>query len=113
MKKSSIGLGLLVLLPILVGILAINSYFEEHIEVMIVQKMFIDPSKEGSHYVLTTDKGLFEVQRPINKVLDPNANPDRVWGQLHEGKKYKITYLGWRIDFIYYYPYVFHVEALP
>jgi len=113
MQKVTVALVLFFLALGIVSAIVVSSYFEEHIETVLVTKMFIDPSKDsGSHYVLTTDKGVFEVDRPLNKITDPDANPDKIWGQLHEGKFYKISYLGWRIDFAYQYPFVFHVEEV-
>lgn len=83
---------------------------EEYTDVTVTKK-FVDNSKEGSHYILVTDKGNFEVDRPIIDRLNNSRNPDTVYGTIIEGEQYKLHHYGYRIDFLYEYPFV--VDAVP
>lgn len=112
--KSSINVkcmvcGALFIIILFSGCLS-SIHLGEGYDVVTVKKKFIDVSDEGSHYVLVTDKGLFEVDRPLLDMFDPTRNPDLAWAKIEEGKTYKIHYYGYRIDFIYDYPIVVGTE---
>lgn len=83
---------------------------------VLITKKFIDVSKDASgesnsHYVLVTDKGNFEVDRPFLDTFNTSRNPDTVYGNIIEGKKYRLHHYGYSVNFLYEYPYV--VEAVP
>lgn len=79
----------------------------------VVEKKFVDFSKEsGSHYLLVTDKGTFEVDRPILDTFNQSRNPDTVYGNITEGKKYILHHYGFRIDWMYEYPFVVDVTLV-
>jgi hypothetical protein len=75
----------------------------------LIEKKFIDVSREGSHYLLVTDKSTFEVNRPLLDTFNQSRNPDVVYSKIIEGKKYRLHHYGFRIDWLYEYPIV--VEA--
>ena len=77
-----------------------------------VTKKFIDYSKDDSHYLLTTDKGMFEVNRPLFDTFNQSRNPDLVYSKISEGKQYRLYHYGYRIDFLYEYPIVVGVDEL-
>lgn len=79
---------------------------------IIVSKKITDVSKEGSHYLLTTDKGMFEVDRPLLDTFNTTRNPDLIYSKIIEGEKYQLHHYGYRIDFIYEYPIVVDAEEL-
>ncbi|MCX9010296.1 MAG: hypothetical protein OIN66_04150 [Candidatus Methanoperedens sp.] len=72
----------------------------------VIEKKFIDVSKEGSHYLLVTGKGTFEVDRPLLDTFNQSRNPDTVYSKIIEGKKYRLHHYGYRIDWLYEYPIV-------
>ena len=76
-----------------------------------IQRAWVDNSKEGSHYMVATDRGVFEVD---NGVLLGMWNADEVYGQMVVGKKYNITTKGkrWTNVIHQHYPYVVKVEPI-
>lgn len=73
----------------------------------LVEKKFVDVSKsQGSHYLLVTDKGMFEVDRPFIDTFNKSRNADVIYGKIVEGKKYRLHVYGYRIDWMYDYPIV-------
>lgn len=87
------------------GCLAVIHANEERTNVN-VQKKMIDVSRKGSHYLLITDKGVFEVDRPITDRLNQSRNPDIIYSSIIEGKNYTLHHYGYRIDWLYEYPLV-------
>jgi len=77
-----------------------------------VQKKYIDVSKQGSHYVVVTDKGPFEVNRPLLDMLDPSRNPDVVYAKINENKTYRLHHFGFRFDITYDYPIIVGVTEI-
>ena len=78
---------------------------EEFTEVTVKSKL-VDNSGTESFYLLITDKGVFEVDRPKYDSLNESRNPDIVFPSIEEGKSYTLHHYGYRIDFIYDYPIV-------
>lgn len=77
---------------------------------VVVTKKFIDYSKEeGSHYLLTTTKGMFEVDRPLFDTFNQSRNPDLVYSGISENKSYRLYHYGYRVDWLYEYPIVVDV----
>lgn len=68
--------------------------------------------KTESHYVVVTDKGSFEVD---NGLLLGMWNADDIFGQMQQGKKYRITSKGKRYQnmFMQEFPYIIKVENIP
>lgn len=87
-------------------------HFGEDYTDVTVQKKMIDVSKEGSHYLLVTDKGVFEVDRPLMDYFSKEINPDAVYSKIEEGRRYKLHHYGYRIDFEYDYPIVVGAEEI-
>lgn len=75
-----------------------------------IQKKMVDYSKDGSHYLLKTDKGMFEVDRPLLDSFNSDRNADIVFNSIEEGKTYTLHHYGYRIDVIYAYPIVVGVQ---
>ncbi len=71
-----------------------------------VQKKFVDFSGKTSHYLIVTDNGVFEIDRPLLDTFNQSRNPDVVYSQIVEGREYRIHYYGYRIDWLYDYPIV-------
>jgi hypothetical protein len=71
-----------------------------------VQKKFVDYSEKNSHYIIVTNKGVFEIDRPLLDTFNQYRNPDVVYSGITEGRTYQIHYYGFRIDWIYDYPIV-------
>ncbi len=81
-----------------------------------VEKKIVDIGTEKSYYVLKTDNGLFEVEKPLFDIFNNTRNPDIVFGEIEEGKTYRLHHYGYRVDYGfgstgYWYPYV--VDAVP
>jgi len=68
-----------------------------------------DGTTTSTSYMVTTDKGTFEVD---NGILLDVWNADEIYGQLQEGKKYRITTKGKQYVnmFMQEYPYIVKVE---
>jgi hypothetical protein len=64
-----------------------------------------------SHYMVGTDKGVFEVN---NSLFMNIWNADELYNKLVVGKKYTITYKGQRVVnlVMQYYPYIVEVEEV-
>ena len=75
-----------------------------------VKNKYIDPSDDGSHYlIVTSDRELFEVDRVM---LNFDKNPDLVYSEMTIGKIYKIQTTGYRINAFYNYPLIQSIEDL-
>lgn len=88
---------------------------EGHTDVAVEKKMIDYSGSEGgsgSHYILITDKGPFEVDRPILDIFDSSKNPDIIFGRIAEGQRYRIHHYGYRIDWLYDYPIVTGADKL-
>lgn len=78
-----------------------------------IQRLYVDSAgKSGSHYMVGTDKGVFEV---ANGVFLGIWNSDELYSSLKEGKRFRLTTKGNRnVGFwMQEYPYVIGVELLP
>jgi len=73
--------------------------------VTVTDKHIDHSTDDGSHYMVTTDKGVFEVDNgPFIDVW----NADEIYGNLHIGKKYNIKTKGIKAVnmFAQWYPYI-------
>lgn len=70
-----------------------------------VTRMYVDVSKEGSHYMVGTENGVFEVS---NGIILGMWNADQIYARLKEGKSYTFTTKGECVAnfFLQQYPYV-------
>ena len=86
------------------------STVEHQYDVTIIDK-HIDHSEDGSFYMVTTDKGVFEV----NNGLFINVwNADEIYGNLTIGKKYHIRTKGIKeVDFlVQMFPYIVEYKEI-
>ncbi len=102
---------LLIFVIVLSGCLG-NIHINEGYTDVIVQKKYIDFSDENSHYIIVTDKGLFEIDRPVLDIFNQSRNPDYVYSSIQEGNKYRIHHYGFKIDFLYSYPLVVNAQNI-
>lgn len=70
-----------------------------------VNRLYVDHKGEGSHYMVGTDKGVFEVQHSWWAGVN---NADEIYSRFREGKRFQITtkgnkFVGW---YFQEYPYV-------
>lgn len=77
---------------------------------VLIQRLYVDGNKEDSHYMVGTDKGVFEVD---NGPMLGIWNADKLYSQLVVGKRYNLTtkgkeYVNW---FMQEYPYIIAVEG--
>ena len=79
-----------------------------------VQRLYVDSgsNESGSHYMVGTDKGVFEVE---NGWLLGLWNADELYSKMKDGHRYRITTKGNKVVGFFFqeYPYVTAVEALP
>lgn len=109
----------LVLLILVLGILSTGMAWahwnERYIDVNIVGK-HIDYSKTDSgtqsHYVVVTDKGVFEIDTPlIDRIFNmENRNADVNYAKIEPGKSYTFHTYGYRIEVIWVYPIVTDIK---
>lgn len=117
MKSYQIGLLIALIGIMLVTMstcaLGVGGFGPTETQTVTVNKTYIDMSgtKEStsSHYIVSTDKGSFEVD---NGILLGVWNADDIYGKIVTGKTYKITTKGKRYQnfFIQEFPYIIKVE---
>jgi len=96
--------------------LGIGSFGPTLIQDVVVQRTYVDFSGTGddkeSHYMVGTDKGVFEV---ANGLLLGLWNSDELYAQMQSGKRYRITTKGKRVVGMFFqeYPYVVAVQPIP
>lgn len=72
----------------------------------VVTKTYIDNDKQGSHYMVATDSGVYEVD---NGWWLGVTNADEIYGGLKEGHRYHLNTKGNKLTWYYgiqYYPYI-------
>ena len=86
-----------------------GSFGPTKVQEVMVQRLYVDRSSDSSHYMVGTDKGVFEVE---NGAFLGVWNADELYSTLREGKKYRITTEGNKIvNFIMQeYPYITAVQ---
>jgi hypothetical protein len=88
---------------------------ESYIDASVIGK-HIDYSNEGSgttsHYVVVTDKGVFEIDTPLwDRIFNMDTgNADVNYAKAEIGKSYVFHTYGYRIDILWVYPIVTGVE---
>jgi len=117
-KPISDGVGviitvLLVVILIAIPILVLNSCgiygFGPHNTVeATVKNKHVDNAGRASHYMVTTDKGTFEVQ---NGMMLNTWNADEIYGRIEIGKKYRFSTKGNKVvnPIIQEYPYIINL----
>jgi len=116
-ESKGIGAFMLLGLVLLASGCLENLHAEEGYTTATVSRMFIDYSgttkgTSGSHYVVVTDKGNFEIDRPWRDSFNPAANSDLLWAQVKEGRTYRFHHYGYRFDFMYEYPMIVGAEEI-
>lgn len=110
----------LVLVMIILGMLSTGMAWahwnEEYIDVKVIGK-HIDYSKSNSgtqsYYIVSTDKGVFEIDTPlIDRLFNMEiANADMNYAKIEPGKSYRFHTYGYRIDILWVYPIVTGVDV--
>jgi hypothetical protein len=85
------------------------------VEAATVSRAYVDVSKSGdvmeSHYMVATDKGVFEVD---NSILMGIYNADEIYGQIREKNTYNFSIKGRKVVNLFFqaYPYIRTVECV-
>lgn len=119
--RSSAGAMVLVVVLILLAVGGCNIFVgaggwgPTRTQEVMVQRTYVDYSGSGdnkaSHYMVATDKGLFEVD---NGLLLGIWNADEVYGRMQGGKRYRITTKGNKVVGMFFqeYPYIVASEPM-
>lgn len=105
-------LGYVILYPIVKGA---PPFGPERMETVTVTRLYVDVSgsKEttSSHYMVATDKGVFEVN---NSIILGIWNADEIYSQLESGKTYNVKLKGNKlVNFLFQrYPYIIEVNVV-
>lgn len=85
---------------------------EKNIREATVERLYVDRSSESSHYMIGTDKGVFECD---NSVILQIFNADEIYSSLQEGQTYNLTVKGNKFVnfFAQNYPHITKVEKIP
>jgi hypothetical protein len=119
-KLKALGgiLGVLVILALIVfGLswrfwMGVGVYGPTRTVETTVNRVYIDTSKEGSHYMVGTDSGVYEIENGY--WLGVN-NADELYAKLKDGRKYRLTTEGNKVVWyfgIQEYPFITKVEAI-
>ena len=89
----------------------VNGFGPEEEQVITVERLYVDGGK-SSHYMVGTDKGVFEVSNFIFPVQIYNS--DEIYSQLAVGKTYHIKTKGNKILNWWYqeYPYIMELKEI-
>jgi hypothetical protein len=76
-----------------------------------VNRLYVDVSSNESHYMVGTDKGVFEVD---NGLILWIWNSDEIYSSIQEGKAYNFTTKGNKIVNMFFqrYPYIINVHPV-
>lgn len=75
-----------------------------------VASKFIDPSSDGSHYVIVDLNGIpYEIDRSITNL---NSNPDIIYSSMKIGYVYEAKTSGYRVNILYNYPLIQSIKEL-
>jgi hypothetical protein len=98
-----------------VPVISINYYYgvdgfgpiKEH--TITVERLYVDGGKQ-SHYMVGTDKGVFEVQNHLIPIQIFNS--DELYSKLEVGKTYNVTVKGNKVLnwFMQQYPYIIEIK---
>jgi hypothetical protein len=109
---SIIGLALLIIVPVCAkfGIGAGGFGPRNQVTAVVVSK-HVDSGKESSSYMVSTDKGTFEVD---NGLLLWTFNADEIYGSIQVGHKYRFTTEGKKtVNFLFQiYPYIIRAQEV-
>lgn len=87
----------------------VKGFGPEKTEQITVQRLFVDNNK-SSHYMVSTDKGVFE----IDNFLYPRTifNADELYGRLEVGKTYQVVVKGNKMLNLFFqqYPYIVEIK---
>lgn len=113
---SVIFLGILLIVPISCNaILGVYGFGPKNTLDVTINRTYVDYSGSGdnksSHYMVATDKGVFEVD---NGIMLGMWNADEVYGKFKNDKKYRITTKGNRVVGMFFqeYPYILNAYEI-
>ena len=88
-----------------------GSFGPTRLETIKVNRLYVDGGKESSHYMVGTDKGVFEID---NGWFLGVANADELYSTLEVGKTYQVTTEGNKfVNWLYQeYPYITKVNTI-
>jgi len=121
MSDREFGCTVLVIILLFVGvascnpILGIGGWGPKNTHVATVNNMYVDISGAGdsrkSHYMIGTDKGVFEVQNSLIMWL---WNADEIYSKVKNGQTYTFTTKGNKVVCWLFqeYPYVIKMESV-
>jgi hypothetical protein len=72
----------------------------------------IDHNGDSSFYVVVTDQGPFEINRPVLDTFNSSRNPDMLYGEILVNHTYRFHTYGFRFDPTYDYPIIVGVTEL-
>lgn len=105
-------IGIIFFAPAIHIINGTGGFGPERTQNVVVKRLYVDSGtkESGSHYMVGTDKGVFEVD---NGILLGMWNADEIYAQMEQGKSYTIRTKGNRVvGFMFqYYPYIVEVKS--
>jgi hypothetical protein len=89
----------------------VNGFGPEEEQVITIERLYVDGG-ESSHYMVGTDKGVYEVSNFMFPVQIYNS--DEIYSNLQVGKRYAIKTKGNKILNWYFqeYPYIIEVKEI-
>lgn len=116
--KSGRGLAHLLVVIALFGVVVllfkacgVGGFGPTNVVEATVTRLYVDTGKEASAYMVTTDKGVFEID---NGLMLGMWNADELYGPLKVGETYRFRTKGKRVVnmFAQHYPYIVAVEPV-
>ena len=83
----------------------------EYTTVNVTEKHIDSGGSSDSAYVIVTDKGLFEINRPLLDTFNSARNPDTLYAMVQPNHSYVFHTYGYRLDWDYDYPIVVDVST--
>ena len=105
------ALALVVVFVAMGGCLADIHANDTYVTATVVEK-HIDHNGDNSFYVVVTDQGPFEINRPVLDTFNASRNPDMIYGEIQVNHTYRFHTYGYRFDPTYDYPIIVGVTDL-
>lgn len=101
---------IIIIFPLLNIIYGVGGFGPQRTVIATVNTKHVD-SGENSHYMITTDAGVFEVD---NGFMLGVWNSDEIYGSIQDRKKYKFTTKGNKVIGMFFqeYPYIIKCEEI-
>lgn len=84
---------------------------DSHVNARVLEK-HIDHSGDESFYVVVTDQGPLEINRPVLDTFNSSRNPDVLYGEIQVNHSYRFHTYGFRFDPTYDYPIIVDVTEI-